>query len=467
MSEFIPPQNHEAEQSVLGSILIDKDAFIRISDFLLADDFYEEKHKHVYGAILELFHRYQPIDVLTVANILEEKEKLEEIGGSDYLIELTQTVPTSSHVYHYAQIVKQKSTLRKLIIAGQQISALGHDEKTDTKEVLEQAEKTLFSVSQNFIKTKFVHIKEILDQSYDRIAELHATMERDGEAFRGIVTGFGDLDKTLSGLQPADLIILASRPSMGKTALALNIAQNIARQGKKTVGIFSLEMSKDQLVERMFCSIMGLDSWKLRTGKLTDQDLRNIGIVMQDLNNINIFIDDAPDCSIVDLRTKARRLQQEHGLDLLIIDYLQLMNSSQPNFTNRVQEISEISRALKLLARELQVPIIALSQLSRVVETRQEKIPQLSDLRDSGSIEQDADVVLFIYRDEYYNPDTTTRPGRADVIIAKHRSGPTGKVELGFKKEQVLFVSLDHTHELPPEMTQAPAPRKAKAEWRN
>ncbi len=465
MSEFLPPQNHEAEQSVLGSILIDKDAFIRISDFLLVDDFYEEKHRYIYGAILELFHRYQPIDVLTAANILEEKEKLEDIGGSDYLIELTQTVPTSSHVYNYAQIVKQKSTLRKLIIAGQKISALGHDEKTETKEVLEQAEKALFSVSQNFIKTKFVHIKEILDQSYDRIAELHATMERDGEAFRGIVTGFADLDKMLSGLQPADLIILASRPSMGKTALALNIAQNIARHGKKTVGIFSLEMSKDQLVERMFCSIMGLDSWKLRSGKLSDQDLRNIGIVMQDLNNINIFIDDAPDCSIIDLRTKARRLQQEHGLDLLVVDYLQLMNSAHPNFgNNRVQEISEISRALKLLARELQVPIVALSQLSRSVEARQEKIPQLSDLRDSGSIEQDADVVLFIYRDEYYNPDTTNRPGKADIIIAKHRSGPTGKIELGFKKEQVLFVSLDRSHELPPEMTKQP--EKAKAQWR-
>lgn len=466
MSEFLPPQNHEAEQSVLGSILIDKDAFIRISDFLLVDDFYEEKHRQIYSATLELFHRYQPIDVLTTANILEEKEKLDEIGGSGYLIELTQTVPTSSHVYNYAQIVKQKSTLRKLIIAGQQISALGYDEKTDTKEVLEQAEKFLFSVSQTFIKTKFIHIKEVLDQSYDRIAELHATMERDGEAFRGIVTGFTDLDKTLSGLQPADLIILAARPSMGKTALALNIAQNVARHGKKTVGIFSLEMSKDQLVERMFCSIMGLDSWKLRTGRLTDQDLRNIGIVMQDLNNINIFIDDAPDCSIVDLRTKARRLQQEHGLDLLIVDYLQLMNSAHPNFNNnRVQEISEISRALKLLARELQVPIVALSQLSRAVETRQEKIPQLSDLRDSGSIEQDADVVLFIYRDEHYNPDTTNRPGKADIIIAKHRSGPTGKIELGFKKEQVLFVSLDRAHELPPEMNDEP--KKIKAEWRN
>ena len=466
MSEFLPPQNHEAEQSVLGSILIDKDAFIRISDFLLVDDFYEEKHRHIYSAILELFHRYQPIDVLTAANILEEKEKLEDIGGSDYLIELTQTVPTSSHVYNYAQIVKQKSTLRKLIVAGQQISALGYDEKTDTKEVLEQAEKFLFSVSQTFIKTKFIHIKDVLDESYDRIAELHATMERDAEAFRGIVTGFTDLDKTLSGLQPADLIILAARPSMGKTALALNIAQNVARHGKKTVGIFSLEMSKDQLVERMFCSIMGLDSWKLRTGKLTDQDLRNIGIVMQDLNNINIFIDDAADCSIVDLRTKARRLQQEHGLDLLVIDYLQLMNSSRPNFTNRVQEISEISRSLKLLARELQVPIIALSQLSRAVESRQEKIPQLSDLRDSGSIEQDADVVLFIYRDDHYNPDTSNRPGKADIIIAKHRSGPTGKIELGFKKEQVLFVSLDRAHELPPEMTEA-SPQKTKAKWRN
>ncbi len=451
MNEFLPPQSHEAEQSVLGSLLIDKEAFIQVSDFIAADDFYEERHVLIYNAILGLFQKYQPIDVLTVANILEERNQLEEVGGSDYLIELTQTVPTSSHVYHYAQIVKQKSTLRKLIIAGQQISALGYDEQNDTREVLEQAEKALFSVSQTFVKSKFVHIKDILDQSYERIAELHAQREEHGIAFRGVTTGFHALDKMLSGLQPSDLVILAARPAMGKTSFALNIAENVARFDKKSVGIFSLEMSKDQLVERMFCSIMSLDSWKLRTGQLTDQDLQNIGSVMQELNNINIFIDDEPNCSIIDLRTKARRLQQEHGLDLLIIDYLQLMNGNSPAANNnQVQKISEISRSLKLLAREIQVPIIALSQLSRAVEGRQEKIPQLSDLRDSGSIEQDADIVLFIYRDDVYNPDTSSRPNTADIIIAKHRAGPTGKIELGFKKEQVLFVNLDHNH-VPPE----------------
>lgn len=453
MSEFLPPQNHEAEQSVLGSILIDKESFIQVSDFITADDFYEERHGQIFRAILELFQRYQPIDVLTVSNILEEKNQLEEVGGSDYLIELTQVVPTASHVYHYAQIVKQKSTLRRLIIAGQQISALGYDEKNDTRQVLEEAEKSLFSVSQTFVKSKFVHIKDVLDQSYERIAELHAQNEEHGVAFRGVTTGFHGLDKILSGLQASDLIILAARPAMGKTAFALNIAQNVARQEKKTVGIFSLEMSKDQLVERMFCSVMSLYSWKLRTGQLTDQDLQNIGVVMQELNNINLFIDDAPDCSIIDLRTKARRLQQEFGLDLLIVDYLQLMNGTTPaSNNNQVQKISEISRSLKLLARELQVPILALSQLSRAVEGRQEKIPQLSDLRDSGAIEQDADIVLFIYRDDVYNPDTSARPGTADIIIAKHRSGPTGKVELGYKKEQVAFVNLDHTHQPPPGM---------------
>ncbi len=451
MNNFLPPQSNDAEQSVLGSILIDKDAFISISDFINANDFYDTRHQEIYGAILELFQRYQPIDVLTVANILEEHNKLTEIGSSEYLIQLTQTVPTSSHVYHYAQIVKQKSVLRKLIIAGQQISALGYDEKSETKEVLENAEKLLFSVSQTFVKSKFVHIKEILDKSYDRIAELHAANERDGHAFRGVITGFHELDHHLSGLQSSDLIILAARPSMGKTALALNIAQNVAKDSKKTVGVFSLEMSKDQLVERMFCSMMGLDSWKLRNGKLTDQELSNIGIVMQDLNNISMYIDDAPECSIIDLRTKARRLQQEHGLDLLVIDYLQLMGSSSPTRdNNQVQKISEISRSLKLLARELQVPIIALSQLSRTVESRPEKIPQLSDLRDSGSIEQDADIVLFIYRDDYYNPDSA-RPGTADIIIAKHRAGPTGRVELGYKKEQILFVNMDRTHQQPGE----------------
>lgn len=451
MNNFLPPQSNDAEQSVLGSILIDKDAFISISDFISANDFYDTRHQEIYGAILELFQRYQPIDVLTVANILEEHNKLSEVGSSEYLIQLTQTVPTSSHVYHYAQIVKQKSVLRRLIIAGQQISALGYDEKSETKEVLENAEKLLFSVSQTFVKSKFVHIKEILDKSYDRIAELHAANERDGNAFRGVTTGFHELDHHLSGLQSSDLIILAARPSMGKTALALNIAQNVAKDSKKTVGVFSLEMSKDQLVERMFCSMMGLDSWKLRNGKLTDQELSNIGIVMQDLNNISMYIDDAPECSIIDLRTKARRLQQEHGLDLLVIDYLQLMGSSSPTRdNNQVQKISEISRSLKLLARELQVPIIALSQLSRTVESRPEKIPQLSDLRDSGSIEQDADIVLFIYRDDYYNPDSA-RPGTADIIIAKHRAGPTGRVELGYKKEQILFVNMDRTHEQPGE----------------
>ncbi len=451
MNNFLPPQSNDAEQSVLGSILIDKDAFISISDFINANDFYDTRHQEIYGAILELFQRYQPIDVLTVANILEEHNKLSEVGSSEYLIQLTQTVPTSSHVYHYAQIVKQKSVLRKLIIAGQQISALGYDEKSETKEVLENAEKLLFSVSQTFVKSKFVHIKEILDKSYDRIAELHAANERDGHAFRGVTTGFHELDHHLSGLQSSDLIILAARPSMGKTALALNIAQNVAKDSKKTVGVFSLEMSKDQLVERMFCSMMGLDSWKIRNGKLTDQELSNIGIVMQDLNNISMYIDDATECSIIDLRTKARRLQQEHGLDLLVIDYLQLMGSSSPTRdNNQVQKISEISRSLKLLARELQVPIIALSQLSRTVESRPEKIPQLSDLRDSGSIEQDADIVLFIYRDDYYNPDSA-RPGTADIIIAKHRAGPTGRVELGYKKEQILFVNMDRTHEQPGE----------------
>lgn len=467
MNDFIPPHSIEAEQSVLGSVLIDKDAFINISDFITADDFYDNRHREIYGALLELFKRYQPIDVLTVANILEENDRLVEVGNSDYLIQLTQSVPTSSHVYHYAQIVKQKSTLRKLILAGQQIAALGYDEKDETKEVLENAEKILFSVSQTFVKSKFVHIKEILDQSYDRIAELHAANERDGNAFRGIITGFHALDSQLSGLQPSDLIILAARPSMGKTAFALNIAQNVAKNSKKTVGVFSLEMSKDQLVERMFCSMMGLDSWKLRNGKLTDDELSNIGVVMQDLNNINMFIDDAADCSIIDLRTKARRLQQEHGLDLLIIDYLQLMSSSSPTKdNNQVQKISEISRSLKLLARELQVPIIALSQLSRTVESRQEKIPQLSDLRDSGSIEQDADIVLFIYRDDYYNSDSS-RPGTADIIIAKHRAGPTGKVELGFKKEQVLFVNIDNHHTPPPEhqSNYAPKPQHSPAHW--
>lgn len=437
----VPPHSLEAERSTLGSLLIDKDAIIKIADILAPEDFYHEKNEMVYRAIMEVFEKRNPIDVLTITSHLEDKKELEQVGGASYIAELTTEVPTASHIFQYATIVKQKSILRKLLKAGDTIKGLGFNETEEIENLLEEAEKSLFNVSQTFIKDRFVHVKEILSQTYEKLADLHDPESKD--KYRGIPTGYRDLDNLLSGLQPADLVIIAARPSMGKTAFALNIAENIAKN-QKSVGIISLEMSKEQLVERMFCSLLGVDSWKMRTGKLTDEDFARIGGIMDELNSMKLFIDDSVGGSIAELRAKARRLQMEHGLDLLIVDYLQLMSAGKANFgqTNRVQEISEISRALKSLARELHLPVIALSQLSRAVELRPSKVPQLSDLRESGAIEQDADVVMMLYREDYYEEDSD-RAGITDIYIRKHRNGPTGHIELGFKKEQMKFISID------------------------
>lgn len=438
----VPPHSLEAEKSTLGSLLIDKDAIIKIADLVTAEDFYHEKHAMIYRAIIEIFEKRNPIDMLTVTSQLEDKKELDVVGGGSYLADLTSEVPTASHIFQYATIVKQKSVLRKLLRAGDTITGLGFNETDEIETLLEEAEKSLFNVSQTFIKDRFVHVKEVLSATYEKIADLHDPDNK--EKYRGVATGFKDLDNILSGMQPSDLIIIAARPSMGKTALALNIAQNVAAKGK-SVGVISLEMSKEQLVERMFCSLMGVDSWKMRTGKLTDEDFAKVGGVMDELNSMKLFLDDSIAGSIVELRAKARRLQMEHGLDLLIIDYLQLMSagkSSQYGGGNRTQEISEISRSLKSLARELNIPIIALSQLSRAVELRPSKVPNLSDLRESGAIEQDADVVLMMYREDYYEEDTD-RAGITDLYIRKHRNGPTGRIELAFKKEQLKFISIE------------------------
>jgi replicative DNA helicase len=436
----VPPHSLDAEKSVLGSILMDKDAIMKIADLIDAKDFYHESHAMIYQCIFDLFDKRTPIDLLTVSNTLEERKQLEPIGGASYLAALVNEVPTSSHVYQYALIVKHKSTLRKLIKAGSDITGIGFDESSPIEDLLEQAEKSLFGVSQTFLKDRFVHIKEVLNTTYDKVTELHDPATRD--KYRGIPTGFADLDNILSGLQPADLVILAARPSMGKTSFALNIAQNVAKKGY-SCGLISLEMSKEQLVERMFCSLLEVDSWKLRTGKLTEDDFMRIGNVMDELYSMKIFIDDSVGNSIAELRAKARRLQMEHGLHFLIIDYLQLMSTGRSLAqSNRVQEISEISRALKGLARELKIPIIALSQLSRAVELRPSKVPQLSDLRESGAIEQDADVVMMMYREDYYEEDTD-RKGVTDLFIRKHRNGPIGRVELAFKKEQMRFLSIE------------------------
>lgn len=436
----IPPQSLEAEKATLGSILLDKEALIKVADFLKPEDFYYEQNGTIYQAMIDLFSKRMPIDLKILATLLEDHGKLDAAGGASYIAELTLEVPTATHILQYALIVKHKSTLRKLIATGDRIIGLGYDEVKDLEELLEEAEKTLFSVSQTFVKDRFIHIKDILAQTYEKISDLHDPDTK--EKFTGLPTGFRSLDTILSGLQSTDMIVIAARPAMGKTAFALNIAQHIARRNK-SVGIISLEMSKEQLVERMFCALLGVDSWKMRTGQLSDEDFSKIGNVMDDLSQTRIFIDDSSVHGIVELRTKARRLKAEHGLDVLIVDYLQMMSTGKAIFqANRVQEISEITRALKNLARELRIPVIALSQLSRAVESRPSKIPQLSDLRESGSIEQDADIVLMMYREDYYEEDTD-RKGITDIFIRKHRNGPTGHIELMFERAKMRFFDIE------------------------
>jgi len=440
-SSYVPPHSLDAEKSAIGSLLVDKDSILKISDFLKPEDFYHDAHRIVYQAILDLYDRRTPIDLVTLSSLLEDRKELKLIGGSSYLALLANEVPTATHIFQYATIVKEKAILRKLILAGDAIKGLGYKEDQEIESLIDTAEKALFNVSQTFMADRFVHIKDVLNKTYEKISDLHDPESKN--KYRGIPTGFRALDNLLSGLQPSDLVILAARPSMGKTALALNIAQNVAKKGA-AVGIISLEMSKEQLVERMFCSLLAVDSWKLRTGKLTDDDFSKIGAVMDDLNSMKIYIDDSIGNSIAELKAKARRLKMEAGLDVLIVDYLQLMSSGTASgyHGNRVQEISEISRALKSLARDLSIPIIALSQLSRAVELRPSKVPQLSDLRESGAIEQDADVVLMMYREDYYEEDTEKK-GVTDVYIRKHRNGPIGHVELAFKKEQMRFVDIE------------------------
>lgn len=440
-SSYVPPHSLDAEKSAIGSLLVDKDSILKISDFLKPEDFYHDAHRIVYQAILDLYDRRTPIDLVTLSSLLEDRKELKLIGGSSYLALLANEVPTATHIFQYATIVKEKAILRKLILAGDAIKGLGYKEDQEIESLIDTAEKALFNVSQTFMADRFVHIKDVLNKTYEKISDLHDPESKN--KYRGIPTGFRALDNLLSGLQPSDLVILAARPSMGKTALALNIAQNVAKKGA-AVGIISLEMSKEQLVERMFCSLLAVDSWKLRTGKLTDDDFSKIGAVMDDLNSMKIYIDDSIGNSIAELKAKARRLKMEAGLDVLIVDYLQLMSSGTASGYqgNRVQEISEISRALKSLARDLSIPIIALSQLSRAVELRPSKVPQLSDLRESGAIEQDADVVLMMYREDYYEEDTEKK-GVTDVYIRKHRNGPIGHVELAFKKEQMRFVDIE------------------------
>lgn len=444
----IPPQNLETEKSFLGCLLIDKDAIIKVADTVNKEDFYKGGHGIIYDTMKELFSRQEPIDILSLANRLEEKGELEKVGGRTYLTQLSNFTATSSHIVHYANIIQKKATLRRLLGAAAEITELGYNEEEEIDKVLDIAEKSLFSVSQKHLKTAFSPISQLIGNAFERLDELH----RQGGAMRGIPTGFVDLDAKLSGLQKSDLIILAARPSVGKTSFVLDVARQSAAKYKAAIGIFSLEMSKEQLVDRMLCAQANVSLWKMRSGKLNDSnDFAKIGEAMGQLADAKIFIDDSPSCSVMEIRTKCRRLKMEQGLDVIIIDYLQLMEGRSRKSENRVQEIAEISRGLKGIARELNVPVIALSQLSRAVESGGgPAIPKLSHLRDSGSIEQDADIVMFLYRkaaDRNFRIEDL-RPeelNSAELYIAKHRNGPTGKIDLFFDGEQASYKNIDKT----------------------
>jgi replicative DNA helicase len=435
----ILPHNLEAEEALLGSIFINSDGLYKIMDVTLPEDFYSPANKEIYNAILTLSSEKSPIDLVTITEILERREMLDKIGGATYLSRIVNSVPTASHIVQYANIVKEKKILRDLITTAHEILAMGYQEDEKIDITLDSAEQLLFKVAQKTLKQGFIPIRTMLAETFERIDYLH---KNKGE-LRGVPTGFDDLDFILGGFQKSDLVILAARPSMGKTSFALNIALNAAINVNVPVAIFSLEMSKDQLVDRLISSTARIDAWKLRKGELSEDDFPKIGEAMDTLDRAPIFIDDSPNVSVMEMRAKARRLKTENGLGLIIVDYLQLMGGG--NIENRVQEISEISRSLKGLARELDVPVLALSQLSRAVEARPDKKPLLSDLRESGSIEQDADVVMFVYREAYYNKDTD-RQNIADILVRKHRNGPTGEVSLYFVGEQMRFANLEKKH---------------------
>ncbi len=428
----VPPNSTEAEISVLGSLLLDKDSIIAVAEFLHGDHFYDDRHKEIFESILSLYEERSPIDVVTVTERLKKRKSLKRVGGSTYLGKLLETVPTSSHIEHYAKLVKDTATKRSLLSAATKLVDISFDEGLTAEELLDKAESEIFSLTQRHLSQSFTPVRAALAGSFDRLDELHKL----GSGMRGVPTGFKDLDNLLAGLQKSNLIILAARPGVGKTSLALNIAQHLTVNEKRSVGMFSLEMSKEELTDRLLTSQADIDAWKLKTGKLNEEDFTNLSNAMGELAEAPFYIDDTPALSILEMRTKARRLQVEYGIDLLIIDYLQLAKSR--NLENRVQEVSEISQGFKNLARELKIPVLALSQLSRSVEQRGVKKPQLSDLRESGSIEQDADVVMFLWRED----DEELAPGKPLNIvldIAKHRNGPLGQMKLSFHGDRVKF----------------------------
>jgi replicative DNA helicase len=432
MSEKIPPHNLDAEKSVIGAFLIDKDALVRVASFLRSEHFYEKRHAIIYQAIVDLFMAGVPIDLLTVTDFLKKKKTLKSVGGRAYITELLNAVPTSAHAEEYAKLVKETSLRRSLISAAARITDMAFDESRKTDDVLNVSQQDLFNVSAQGINKGFVHVRDLLEEAYERAAHV------DGGNLLGVSTGFRDLDALLGGFQKSDLIIIGARPSMGKTSFILEILRNMAIS-KHKVAMFSLEMSQQQLLDRILASQSTVGLWEMRTGKLTDDEFSRLSEGVGILSELEIVIDDTPGLNIIEMRTKARRLMLEMGIDAIFVDYLQLIQGNSRE--GRVQEVSQISQELKNMARELQVPVIVLSQLSRKVEERNDRLPQLSDLRDSGSIEQDADLVMFIHREDYYDPETEKK-GIADIVVAKHRNGPTGNVELAWVKEFASFRNL-------------------------
>ncbi|GHU06984.1 replicative DNA helicase [Alphaproteobacteria bacterium] len=434
----LPPQDLEAEMSLLGAVLLDEEVLADVVNKVRPGDFYDPRHEKIYSAMLRLYEKSSPVDLLTLTNELKSGKILDEVGGKAYVTELTNYVPTAAHAAAYADMITAAASRRRLIKVGTSLAEMGYDTKQSVEDLLQQAESGLYNID-NLKKGELTSIEAILASTFDRIEELH----RNPDKLRGVKTGYPDVDRMTAGLQKSDLIILAARPAMGKSTFAQNLAYNIATKENKAVLFFSLEMSQDQLVERMLSEAAGVDNTNIRTGRLQGEDFTKISDAMGELAEAPIYFDDTPGMSVLEMRTKARRQAHKTPLGLIIVDYLQLMSgSSQRGSDNRVQEVSEISRGLKLLARELDVPVLALSQLSRSVESRNPQIPMLSDLRESGSIEQDADVVMFLYREDYYDPDTE-RQHITELIISKHRNGPTGKVELYFHPEQLKFMSLN------------------------
>lgn len=446
LEERLPPQSIEAEKSVLGAMLIDREAIVKASEILVADDFYREAHRVIYSAMIELYNRNEAVDFVTLTEILKRDNKLADVGGSAYITALADTVPTAANVKFHADIVADKSTLRQMVHVATEIAANGYEGGEEVNVLLDDAESKILAIANRNKRTDFTHINDIVN---DAVVQIEKLAEKSG-GITGIPTDFIDLDRLTSGLHPSDFIILAARPSMGKTALALNIASNVALKAHKKMGgeprsvaIFSLEMSKEQLVNRMLCAEGQIDSSRLRVGEMSSDDWARLWGACDALSKAKVYIDDTPGITAMDMRSRARRLKAEHGLDLIVVDYLQLMQGSgkRNNSGDRQQEVSEISRSLKALARELNVPVIALSQLSRSVEARTVKRPMLSDLRESGSLEQDADIVAFLYREDYYNKETENKD-ITELIIAKHRNGAVDTVNLFFQKQYTKFLNM-------------------------